>query len=101
MVRTIVSQPAHKLRVSKVTILPCACALLLLALVVILARTIVLLARMLFPTKTPVVVLTVTHRNFVVSKTRMTHLPVMNPWPRNFSEPVTGCSVSRTELSTW
>jgi hypothetical protein len=76
-----------------VTILPYARVLLVL-LVVILARTIVLAARILFPTKTPVVVLTVTHRNFVVSKTRMTYLPVMNPWPRIFSEPITGFSVS-------
>jgi hypothetical protein len=87
------SQPAHKLRVSKVTILPCVCALLVLTLVVILARTIVLLARMLFSTKTTVV-LTVTHRKFVVSKTRMRYIPVRNPWPPISSEPVTGFLVS-------
>jgi hypothetical protein len=65
----------------------CTCALLPLDLVVILARTIVLvlvhtLARMLVPAKTPALVLTVTHRKFVVSKFRMTDLPGLNPWSR-------------------
>jgi hypothetical protein len=35
---------------------------------------------------------TVTHRNFVVSKIRMTDLPVLNPWSRIFSAPLTGLS---------
>jgi hypothetical protein len=89
-VRTIVSQPAHNSRVSKVTTLPCACALLPLALVVILARTIILPGRMLVSAKMPVLVLSVTHRKFVVFNIRMTGLPVMNPWSRTFSKPVTG-----------
>jgi hypothetical protein len=49
---------------------------------------------MLAPAKIHVLVLTVTHRKFVVSKIRMTDLPVMNPWPRISSKPV-------TRLSTW
>jgi hypothetical protein len=85
MVRTNVSRPAHNLHASKVTTLPCACALLPLALVVIFARTIVLLAGMLVPAKMPVIVLIVSHRKFVVSKIRMTDLPVINPRPRIFS----------------
>jgi hypothetical protein len=56
-----------------------------LELIVILALTIGLvlmhaLARMLAPAKTPVFVLTVTHRKFVVSYIRMNDLPVLNPW---------------------
>jgi hypothetical protein len=94
MVRTIVSRPAHNSNVSKVTTLPCACALLPLALVVVLGRTFVLPSRMLVAAKMPVLVLTVTNRKFVVSKIQMSDLPVMNPWPRLFSKPVTG-------LSTW
>jgi hypothetical protein len=64
-----------------------------LELVVILVRTNAL-ARMIVPAKTPVLVLIVAHRKFVVSKTRMTDFPVMNPWAPIFSVPVTG-------LSTW
>jgi hypothetical protein len=35
------------------------------------------LARMLVPTKTPVLAVTVAYRKFVVSKIRMTELPVL------------------------
>jgi hypothetical protein len=77
----------------------CACPLLSLDLVVILARTIVLvpmhaLVRMFVPARTPVLALTVTCRKFVVSKIRMTDLLVLNPCSRIFSLTVTG-------LSTW
>jgi hypothetical protein len=57
-------------------------ALLPLVLAEILARTIVPLARMPGPAKTPGLALTVAHRKFVVSKIRMTDLPVMNPRSR-------------------
>ena len=36
----------------------------------------------LVPVKAPVLVLTVTHREFVVSKIMMIDLPVLNPWTR-------------------
>jgi hypothetical protein len=65
-----------------------------LALVVFPARTIVPVARMLDPAKTPALVLIVTNRKFVVSKIRTTDPPVLNPWLRIFSEPI-------TVLSTW
>jgi hypothetical protein len=65
----------------------CACALLPLELIVFLALTIGLvlmhaLARMLAPAKTPVFVLTVTHRKFGLSDIWMKDLPVLNPWSR-------------------
>jgi hypothetical protein len=61
---------------------------------VILARIIVLvlmhaLARVLVLAKTPVLALTVAHRMVVVSKIRLTDLPVLNPLSRIFSVPVT------------
>jgi hypothetical protein len=77
----------------------CACTSLTLDFFGILARTTVPVsiydvAGMFVPTKTPVLALAVTHRKFAVTKIRMTDLPVLNPWSRIFSAPVTG-------LSTW
>jgi hypothetical protein len=42
------------------------------------------------PAKTPTLAITIAQRKFMVSKIRMTDLPVMNPWYQIFSVPVTG-----------
>jgi hypothetical protein len=60
---------------------------------VILARIIVLVpmhafARTLVLAKTPVLALTIAYRKFVVSKIRITDLPVLNPWSWIYSVPV-------------
>ncbi len=67
--------------------------LLPLDLAVILVPTYAL-ARTLVSTKINVFALTVARSKFLVSKIRMTDLPVLNPWSRISSTPVTG-------LSTW
>jgi hypothetical protein len=88
----VILEPEKEILQNRLTLLPSD-------LVVILARTIVLvpmyaLARLLVPAKTPVIALTVAHSKIMVSRILIIDLPVRNTWSFILSVSVTG-------LSTW